>query len=129
MAETSAGSSQVQMIQEAYLAQTQRKRLYGFLMLVIFFFVMVAGFNTAAARNGGSFWGGIDNFFDYPAEVVAEAASKASELPGHFLTFLPALIETVNIAAVSTLIGALFAIVLSLLSTRGLARFPRLIGL
>ena len=129
MAETLAGSSQVQMIQEAYLAQTQRKRLYGFLMLVIFFFVMVAGFNTAAARNGGSFWGGIDNFFDYPAEVVAEAASKASELPGHFLTFLPALIETVNIAAVSTLIGALFAIVLSLLSTRGLARFPRLIGL
>ena len=129
MAETSAGSSQIQMIQEAYLAQTQRKRLYGFLMLVIFFFVMVAGFNTAAARNGGSFWGGIDNFFDYPAEVVAEAASKASELPGHFLTFLPALIETVNIAAVSTLIGALFAIVLSLLSTRGLARFPRLIGL
>ncbi|MGR3837046.1 MAG: phosphonate ABC transporter, permease protein PhnE [Cognatishimia sp.] len=129
MAETSAGSSQVQMIQEAYLAQTQRKRLYGFLMLVIFFIVMVAGFNTAAARNGGSFWGGIDNFFDYPAEVVAEAASKASELPGHFLTFLPALIETVNIAAVSTLIGALFAIVLSLLSTRGLARFPRLIGL
>jgi phosphonate transport system permease protein len=117
------------MIQEAYLAQTQRKRLYGFLMLVIFFFVMVAGFNTAAARNGGSFWGGIDNFFDYPAEVVAEAASKASELPGHFLTFLPALIETVNIAAVSTLIGAMLAIVLSLLSTRGLARFPRLIGL
>jgi phosphonate transport system permease protein len=117
------------MIQEAYLAQTQRKRLYGFLMLVIFFFVMVAGFNTAAARNGGSFWGGIDNFFDYPAEVVGEAASKASELPGHFLTFLPALIETVNIAAVSTLIGAMLAIVLSLLSTRGLARFPRLIGL
>lgn len=129
MAETLAGSSQVQMIQEAYLAQTQRKRLYGFLMLVIFFFVMVAGFNTAAARNGGSFWGGIDNFFDYPAEVVAEAASKASELPGHFLTFLPALIETVNIAAVSTLIGAMLAIALSLLSTRGLARFPRLIGL
>ena len=129
MAETSAGSSQVQMIQEAYLAQTQRKRLYGFLMLVIFFFVMVAGFNTAAARNGGSFWGGIDNFFDYPAEVVSEAASKASELPGHFLTFMPALIETVNIAAVSTLIGAMLAIVLSLLSTRGLARFPRLIGL
>ena len=129
MAETSAGSSQIQMIQEAYLAQTQRKRLYGFLMLVIFFFVMVAGFNTAAARNGGSFWGGIDNFFDYPAEVVAEAASKASELPGHFLTFLPALIETVNIAAVSTLIGAMLAIVLSLLSTRGLARFPKLIGL
>ena len=128
MAELSAGSHPVQTVQEVYLAHTQRKRLYSFLMLVIFIFVMVAGFNTAAGRNGGSFWGGIDNIFDYPAEVVSEAASKASELPGHFLTFLPALIETVNIAAVSTLIGALMAIVLSLLSTRGLARFPRLIG-
>ena len=54
MAETSAGSSQVQMIQEAYLAQTQRKRLYGFLMLVIFFFVMVAasiGMMYVMAKN------------------------------------------------------------------------------
>jgi phosphonate transport system permease protein len=129
MAEITAGSPQaVQSIQDAYMAQTQRKRLYGFLTLVIFIFVMVAGFNTAADRNGGTFWGGIDNFFDYPAEVVGEAASKATELPAHFVTYFPALVETINIAAVSTLIGALMAIVLSLLSTRGLARFPKMIG-
>ena len=91
--------------------------------------LMVSGFNLAADRNGGSFWGGIDNFFDYPSEVVGEAAGKAAELPGHFVAFFPALLETVNIAAVATLVGALFAIVLSLLSTRGLAAFPRLIGL
>ena len=129
MAEITAAPARVDTIQDAYLAQTKRKRLYTFITLVIFIFVMVAGFNTAASRNGGSFWGGIDNFFDYPAEVVGEAAEKASELPGHFVTYFPALVETINIAAVSTLIGAMMAVVLSLLSTRGLARFPRLIGL
>jgi phosphonate transport system permease protein len=128
MAEITAAPARVDTIQDAYMAQTKRKRLYSFITLVIFILVMVAGFNTAASRNGGSFWGGIDNFFDYPAEVVGEAAEKASELPGHFVTYFPALVETINIAAVSTLIGAMMAVVLSLLSTRGLARFPRLIG-
>ena len=37
--------------------------------------------------------------------------------------------ETINIAGASTLIGALFGIILSMLSTRGLARWPRLIPL
>jgi phosphonate transport system permease protein len=118
-----------QSLQDSYMAQVRRKRVYSGLMLVVFIVVMVSGFNLAASRNGGSFWGGIDNFFDYPAEVVAEAVQKAAELPGHLLTYLPALIETVNIAAVSTLIGTLCAIVLSLYSTRGLARFPKLIFL
>lgn len=128
MAEITAGSAQVSTIQSTYMAHVKRKRLYSFLTLVIFLFVMVAGFNTAASRNGGSFWGGIDNVFDYPAEVVGEAAEKAAELPGHIVTYFPALVETINIAAVSTLLGAMLAIVLSLLSTRGLARFPKAIG-
>ena len=43
--------------------------------------------------------------------------------------FLPSLIETVNIAAASTLVGGnSWSDDLSLLSTRGLARWPRLIG-
>lgn len=43
------------------------------------------------------------------------------------LQYLPSLIETINIAAVSTLVGVLAAGVLSLLATRGLARWPRMI--
>ncbi|MEE2944614.1 MAG: phosphonate ABC transporter, permease protein PhnE [Pseudomonadota bacterium] len=128
MAELSAGSVSVNSIQSSYMEQVRRKRLYSFIALIIFAALMVSGFNTAAARNGGSFWGGIDNFFDYPADVVGEAAEKFAELPAHFVTYFPALVETVNIAAVSTLIGALFAIILSLLSTRGLAKFPKLVG-
>ena len=112
-----------------YLALTRRKRLYSGMILAVFVSLMVSGFMLADHRNAGGFWGGLHRVLDFPKTVVAEAADKADELPGHLLTFLPALVETLNIAAVSTLIGALLGAVLSMLSTRGLARWPRLIPL
>ncbi|MBU3259182.1 phosphonate ABC transporter, permease protein PhnE [Roseovarius sp. PS-C2] len=114
-------------IRQDYMAMTRRKRLYSGTILAIFVALMVAGFDLADARNAGGFWDGWHNILDFPAQVLSEAIEKAPELPGHLLTFLPALIETVNIAAASTLMGAIGAIVMSLLATRGLARWPRLI--
>jgi phosphonate transport system permease protein len=116
-------------IQDAYMAMTRTKRMYGGIMLVIFIALMVSGFRLADDRNAGGFWNGILNIFDFPGEVLAEASAKVALLPGLMVQFFPSLIETINIAAASTLVGGLFAVVLSLLSTRGLARFPRLIGL
>jgi phosphonate transport system permease protein len=58
---------------------------------------------------------------------VAEGIEKAALIPALLAEFMPSLIETLNIAAVSTLIGSVFAVILALLSTRGLARWPRLI--
>tara|TARA_R110002049_G_scaffold44349_20_gene130361 strand:- start:1046 stop:1918 length:873 start_codon:yes stop_codon:yes gene_type:complete len=113
--------------QSAYLAMVRRKRMYGGILMVLFVAILASGFNLADSRNAGGFWNGIGNVFIFPAEVVSEAYEKAANLPGLFLKFLPSMIETVNIAAVSTLFGALFGIVLALLSTRGLARYPRLI--
>jgi phosphonate transport system permease protein len=90
---------------------------------------MMAGFRTADDRNAGSFYDGITHVFDYPNEVLAEASEKVTELPGHLANFFPALIETLNIAAASTLVGLVFGTLLSLLSTRGMAPWPRLIPL
>ncbi|MDD9725131.1 phosphonate ABC transporter, permease protein PhnE [Roseovarius sp. SK2] len=123
----SGGARPLSDMQATYMAQVSRRRLYSGITLLVFILLMVSGFRLAEERNGGSFIGGLDNFFDYPGEVVAEAVEKIGQLPAHFVTFFPALLETVNIAAVSTLVGALAAVVLSLLSTRGLARFPRLV--
>lgn len=61
--------------------------------------------------------------------MLGEAFEKAALIPGHMLDYLPALLETLNIAAVATLIGAFGGAILSLLATRGLARWPRLIPL
>lgn len=113
--------------QSAYMAMVRRKRMYGGILLVLFVALLASGFNIADSRNAGGFWDGIGNIFVFPSEVISEAYDKAGNLPGLFVEFLPSMIETVNIAAVSTLFGGVFAVVLALLSTRGLARYPRLI--
>ncbi len=111
----------------AYLEMVRRKRMYGGILMLLFMALLYSGWVMADARNAGGFWDGLPNVFDFPSEVVAEAWQKLALLPPIFIEHIPALIETLNIAAVSTLLGALFAVALSLLATRGLARWPRLI--
>jgi phosphonate transport system permease protein len=125
---TAHGQGSLLQIQSDYMGMTNRKRLYSGVILLIFVMLMASGFHMAEGRNGGSFIGGLDNFFDYPADVVSEAWANRAAIPGFFVKYFPDLIETVNIAAVSTLVGALFAVFFSLMSTRGLARFPKLIA-
>ncbi|ASM72197.1 MULTISPECIES: phosphonate ABC transporter, permease protein PhnE [Roseobacteraceae] len=125
----SVGVQRTSEIQDAYMAMTRTKRMYGGIMLVVFIALMASGFMLADSRNAGGFWDGILHIFAFPREVLTEAGEKAALIPALMLQFLPSMIETINIAAASTLVGGLMAIVLSLLSTRGLARFPRLIGL
>ncbi|SEL94513.1 phosphonate transport system permease protein [Roseovarius azorensis] len=129
MSDLTAEQAGVGRVQDAYMAMTRRKRTYGAVMLIVFVALMVSGFRVADGRNAGGFWNGIGNIFQFPREVLTEAVAKVANLPGLMWKFLPSLIETVNIAAASTLLGALGAILLSLLATRGLAKWPRLIGL
>jgi phosphonate transport system permease protein len=90
---------------------------------------MATGFSVVEERSAGGFVSGLPQLLDFPAGVVSEAREKRHLLPRHLVTCLPALVETVNIAAVSTLVGAMGGLVLSLLSRRGRARWPRLIPL
>lgn len=112
---------------EAYLDMVRRKRMYGGILLVLFVVIMASGWRLAEERNAGDFWSGLPQVLDFPAEVLSEAWTNRANLPGLLWEHVPALVETVNIAAVATLIGALAAMALSLLATRGLARWPRLI--
>ncbi len=128
MADISAGAaSRVASVQNHYMDMVRRKRLYGGLTLLIFVVLLVSGFMVADDRNAGGFWDGIDNVGDYPAAVLSEAWEKLGDLPGLMVKYFPALIETINIAAVSTLTGVLAGLVLAMLGTRGLAKWPRLI--
>ncbi|MFN3972410.1 MAG: phosphonate ABC transporter, permease protein PhnE [Gemmobacter sp.] len=114
-------------VRTAYLAQNRRRQAYSGILLAVFVVLMVSGFRTVDGRNAGGFWSGIHQVFDFPATVVGEFIEKIDRFPTHVVTFFPALIETINIAAVSTLLGAILGLLFSLLSTRGLAPFPRLI--
>ena len=129
MTDLTAGQGELARIREDYTALTRRKRVYGGILLILFVSLMAAGFRTADDRNAGGFVDGWRRIFDYPAEVLAEALEKSAQLPVHLVHFLPALVETLNIAAAATLIGTLGGTALALLSTRGLAYWPRLIPL
>lgn len=112
----------------AYLELVRRRRLYGGIILALFIALMASGFRLAESRNAGGFFDGLPMVFAFPSEVIAEAWEKRANLPGIALEHVGSLIETINIAGVATLIGALLAMGLALLSTRGLARWPRLTG-
>lgn len=129
MTETRTGPGSAQDFRAGYLALVQRRRLYGGLTLALFALALIAGFDVVDARNAGGFWNGIGSVLDFPAGVIAEAWADRANLPALLLRYLPPLIETINIAAVSTLLGVFGGLVLSLLGTRGLAPWPRLIPL
>ncbi|WP_410218092.1 phosphonate ABC transporter, permease protein PhnE [Paracoccus sp. (in: a-proteobacteria)] len=114
-------------IRDDYLALTRRRRIYGGLLVVIFVAMMVAGFRTADARNAGGFWQGLHQVGDFPAALISEAIAKAGNLPGHMFRAVPALVETLNIALVATLLGCISGTALSLAATRGLAPWPRMV--
>lgn len=116
-------------IRDVYLALAARRRLYSGLLILVFILLFASGWGVADMRSAGGFFDGVANVFDFPSEVLSEAAEKAAALPAHIVHFLPSLLETVNIAAVSTLFGAVFGLVFSLLATRGLAYWPRAIPL
>jgi phosphonate transport system permease protein len=122
------GTAGARDVQVAYMEMTRRKRTYGAVMLIVFIALMVSGFQVADNRNAGGFWDGIGNIFQFPSEVLSEAGEKFTNLPGLMWKFLPSLVETVNIAAAATLLGAILGVMISLLATRGLAKWPRLIG-
>ena len=114
-------------LRESYLAQVQRKHLYNAIFLIVFVALLIGGFITANDRNAGGFWDGLPNIFDFPAEMLDDASQKLTQFPAHFINFLPSLLETINIAGAATLIGAIVGVFISLLATRGLAKWPRLI--
>lgn len=111
---------------QSYLHMVRQKRLYGTVLLVLFVTLLSTGFHLAEGRNAGGFLKGLPMLGAFPSEVISEGWAKRGELPGLALHFLPSLIETLNIAAVATLLGGLVAAMLSLVSTRGLSPFPRL---
>ena len=112
---------------DSYIELVRRRRMYSGLLIVIFVALMASGFNVAASRNAGGFWEGLPQFFDFPRDVVVEAWDQRARLPEFLWEALPSLIETINISGTATLIGAVGGVFMSLLSTRGLAPFPRLV--
>ncbi len=105
----------------------KKRRLYSTMTILIVGAAITAGYGQANAMNSGSFVRGMGKFLEYPGEIAVEAWQSRFEFFGLMIRFLPSLIETLNIAAVATILGGLAAMVLSFLSTRNFDVWPHLI--
>ena len=102
------------------LRQSRRRRMYSGLLVAITAAILIAGFDLANSMNSGSLLTGLGKFFDYPSDLFVEAWEAGPAFLGLLWRFLPALLETLNIALVATLLGGALAALFSLLATRNL---------
>jgi phosphonate transport system permease protein len=112
---------------QSYLAMVRKKRMFSGILIAIFVSLMIGGFLIAQGRNAGAFLPGLPQVLVFPTNVVTEAWENRAQMPGFVIEFFPSLIETINIAAVATLLGCIGGVVLSLFATRGLAIYPWLV--
>lgn len=119
--------SKIDQLDHAFSKAERTRRLYTALFLAAAVFVMAGGFTIAEDMNSGGFVSGLHKFFDYPGSIVEETFEAGWGWFPLLQQFAPALIETLNMAAVGTIIGAVFAIGLAFCSTRGLGVWPPLV--
>ena len=110
----------IEEIESSYAGVVRRRNLYTVLMIVVCTVVIAGGFRTAEEANSGTFWGGITAFFDYPSDIIREAVERGWGWFAVVWKYVPALIETINIAILSTLIGFLGGGLLSFVASRNL---------
>jgi phosphonate transport system permease protein len=107
-------------IEHAYAEHQRRRNLYTVLTAAVCLVVVVGGFRSAENANSGTFWGGVLNFFDYPADIVGESFERGWGWFGLLWEYAPELIETLNIALLSTLLGFVGGAALSFVASRNL---------
>ena len=105
----------------------KRRGLYTIVVILLGGTLVVSGFIQANSMNSGHFQEGLSKFFDYPQEIIVEAIESGIKFPFLLYRFLPALLETLNIAAVATLLGGLFAIIFAFLGANNLNIWPPLV--
>ncbi len=105
----------------------KRRSLYSTVVVLLCTSLIVSGFIQANAMNSGHFIEGTAKFFEYPQEIIIEAWQAGGKFPSLLYRFLPALLETLNIAAVATLLGGLFAMIFAFLGANNLGVWPPLI--
>ena len=120
MARTPHPAARADALTDAVLALSGRRRLYTMLAALLLIAVLASGYDVSNEMNSGGFLTGLPLFFDYPAVLLQETWEKRADFPGHLVAFFPALLETLNIALVATLLGGAGAAIMSLLATRGL---------
>jgi len=116
-----------------YEIAERRRRVYTGLMLILLVILLIGGVRIAEDANSGSLVSGLPKIFDYPYDILSQAYEHgwgfwgipfAVQHPENGIqhTYFYYLIETINMAVVSTLIGFALGAFISILASRNLVK-------
>lgn len=116
-----------------YEIAERRRRVYTGLLLILLVLMLIGGVRIAEEANSGSLLAGLPKAFDYPYDILSQAYAKGWgfwRIPftvqhpenGIQHTYFHYLIETINMAVVSTLIGFSLGSFISILASRNLVK-------
>ncbi|MEM8594862.1 MAG: phosphonate ABC transporter, permease protein PhnE [Pseudomonadota bacterium] len=101
----------------------RRKTVYTILGIGVAAAVALIGVDMANAANATPFSQGIGKIFDFPIDMMAMAYELGfSRWLSRVAEFVPDLIVTLNMALLSTLLGAVIALVLACFASRNIMR-------
>ncbi len=112
------------VIQTEIMAMEKRRRLYSMAGIVLVAAGLISGYGLANDLNSGGFLSGLKQFFDYPSEIVKEARAAGFSFFLVMGRFVPALVETLNIAGAASIMGGALAVVLAFLGSANLGVKP-----
>lgn len=115
-------AAELRQIESAYDRLSRRRSLYTVLLIAVALFSMVGGLIVADEANSGSFWGGLSSFFDYPADILRGTMEAGWGWFALVAKYFPFLVETVNIAVLSTMVGFFLGGLLSFFASRNLVK-------
>ncbi len=114
-------------IQLEIAAMEKQRRLYSMAGIAVILAILISGYRLANEMNSGSFINGLTKFFEYPGEIVLEAWDAGLSFFALLYRFLPALLETLNIAGAASLIGGAVAVILAFLGSSNLGVKPPIV--
>lgn len=118
----------IQQLEDNLHRMSRMRLLYSLLAIGITVFIVTSGITVANNYNAGSFSRGIQNFFDYPVDLFREAFEAGWSWFGLLLHYMPDLLSTINMALFSTSLGAVFAVILSVFSSKNLISNPYIVN-
>lgn len=118
----------IQQLEDNLHRMSRMRLLYSLLAIGITVFIVTSGITVANNYNAGSFSRGIQNFFDYPVDLFHEAFEAGWSWFGLLFHYMPDLLSTINMALFSTSLGAVFAVILSVFSSKNLISNPYIVN-
>lgn len=108
----------LQTVEDNLHAMARRRTIYTLISIAAVVAIVMSGVTVANEYNAGSFQRGIDNFFDYPVDMVTEAWEAGWSFWPTMASYVPDLLLTINMALFATVLSFVVSVPLAFVASR-----------